>query len=59
MDGPVLGIYVHGLFEQPGILGALFGASPRRSLEQAFDELADATEKHVDVATLLREACAA
>src|SRR5207248_6560031 len=42
VDGPVLGVYLHGLFEQPELLEALFGATPSRSLEQTFDELADA-----------------
>jgi len=52
--GPVLGIYPHGLFEQPEILCSLFGAGPERSLERAFDELADALEEHVDIGALLR-----
>ena len=56
ISGPVLGIYLHGLFEQPELLQALFGASPRRSLGQAFDELADAAEEHLDVAALLQGA---
>jgi adenosylcobyric acid synthase len=55
VEGPVLGIYVHGLFEQPGLLRALVGEPPRRSLDQAFDELADAVEEHLDVPALLDE----
>jgi len=51
--GPVLGIYLHGLFEQPDLLEALFGARPTRSLDEAFDELADAVEEHLDVPALL------
>ena len=54
--GSVLGVYVHGLFEEPGILTALFHESPRRTLEQAFDDLADAIEEHLDVPFLLRQA---
>ena len=53
IDGPVLGIYLHGLFEQPELLSALFGDAPWRSLEQAFDELADAVEPHLDFDALL------
>ncbi len=53
--GPVLGIYLHGLFEQPELVSALFGAPPARSLDQAFDELADAVEARLDVDALLRE----
>jgi adenosylcobyric acid synthase len=51
--GPVLGIYVHGLFESPATVKALLGATPARSLERAFDELADALEEHVDIDALL------
>ncbi len=55
-SGAALGIYVHGLFEEPAVLAELFHEWPRRTLDQAFDELADAIEKHLDVAHLLREA---
>jgi adenosylcobyric acid synthase len=56
VSGSVLGIYLHGLFEEPGILAALFHDRPRLTLDQAFDELADAIEEHLDVPFLLREA---
>ena len=56
VNGSVLGIYIHGLFEEPRILSALFHEGPRRTLDQAFDELADAIEEHLDVPSLLREA---
>ena len=56
IDGSVLGIYIHGMFEEPGILAALFHERPRRTLDQAFDELADVIEEHLDVPHLLREA---
>lgn len=56
VEGPVLGIYLHGLFEQPELLAALFGERPRRSLDQAFDELADAIEEHLDITALLNQA---
>ena len=39
-QGPVLGFYAHGLFEQPTVMRALFGQSPR-SLDEVFDGLAD------------------
>lgn len=51
-DGPVLGIYLHGLFEQREPLSALCGETPERSLEQAFDELADAVETHLEIEPL-------
>ncbi len=59
VDGPVLGIYLHGLFEQPELVSAFFGREPPRSLEQAFDELADAVEANLDIAAILEEIGAA
>ena len=47
--GPVLGVYPHGLLEDPAIVRALLGASPRRSVEQAIDELTDAVLEHLDL----------
>jgi adenosylcobyric acid synthase len=52
--GPVFGIYLHGLFEQPELVAALFSALPPRSLEQVFDRLADAVEEHLDLVPPLR-----
>lgn len=40
--GPVLGVYPHGLLEDPAIVRALLGQTPHQSVEQAIDELADA-----------------
>lgn len=54
--GPVLAVYLHGLFEDDSILEALFGSRPPQSLDGAFEELADAMEEYVDVPFLLREA---
>ncbi len=53
VSGRVLGIAVHGLFEQPELVRALLGVAPERSLEQAFDALADAVEEHLDLASVL------
>jgi adenosylcobyric acid synthase len=52
--GPVLGLYLHGLFEQPAFARALLGAAPERSLDQELDRLADAVEPHLDLEGLLR-----
>jgi adenosylcobyric acid synthase len=49
--GPVLGIAAHGLFEQPAVLRALFGADAR-TLDDSFDGLADLIEEHLGAATL-------
>jgi adenosylcobyric acid synthase len=43
--GNVLGVYVHGLFEDAAVLQALFGAAVP-SLETVFDGLADCVEAH-------------
>jgi adenosylcobyric acid synthase len=42
--GRVLGVYAHGLFEQPAVLHALFGQTGR-PLEAVFDGLADFIEQ--------------
>ena len=45
-QGPVLGVYAHGLFESPALQQALFGARAP-GLDAAFDRLADTLEAHV------------
>jgi len=49
--GNVLGIYLHGLFEDLGALHALFGASAP-TLESTFDGLADFIDTHFDAGVL-------
>jgi adenosylcobyric acid synthase len=44
-EGNVLGVYVHGLFEDAAVLQALFGASTC-TLESVFDEMAQFIEAH-------------
>ncbi|MCY4746997.1 cobyric acid synthase [Pelomonas sp. UHG3] len=44
-DGRVLGVYAHGLFEQPAVLQALFGQTGR-PLDAVFDGLADFIDQH-------------
>lgn len=55
-SGAVLGIYAHGMFEEPALLNVMFDEKPARSLEMAFDELADAIEEHLDVSFLVKVA---
>ena len=43
--GSVLGVYAHGLFEQPAVLKALFGQAGR-PLDAVFDGLADFIDLH-------------
>ena len=49
--GRVLGVYAHGLFEQPAVLQALFGQSGR-SLDSVFDGLADFVDLHFQPGSL-------
>jgi adenosylcobyric acid synthase len=52
--GSVLGISVHGAFEQPEIAAALLGRRPERALAAVFDGLADLVEEHLDMDELSR-----
>ena len=49
--GNVLGCYLHGLFESPAVLQALFGARVP-TLESVFDGLADFLHTHVEPGVL-------
>jgi len=49
--GNMLGVYLHGLFEDPRVLHALFGASAP-TLDSVFDGLADFIEQHVEPGVL-------
>ncbi|WP_310312154.1 cobyric acid synthase [Hydrogenophaga palleronii] len=49
--GNVLGVYLHGLFEDPRVLQALFGATAP-NMDHVFDGLADFIETHFDAGVL-------
>ena len=49
--GNVLGVYMHGLFEDPALLQALFGAAVP-TLEQVFEGLADYVAEHFEPGVL-------
>ncbi len=53
-DGPVLGVYLHGMLDSPAARAALFGRAGDRGLAASFDLLADAVEEHLDAALLRR-----
>jgi adenosylcobyric acid synthase len=50
--GSILGVYLHGLLEDAAVVEALLGEAPPRTLDDTFDELADAIQDHLDPAAL-------
>lgn len=52
-EGNVLGVYLHGLFEDAAVLRALFGAQTP-SLDAVFDRLADFIDPHFEHGVLQR-----
>jgi cob(I)alamin adenosyltransferase len=48
-EGNVLGVYLHGLLEDPETLESLTGRRPRHGLEETFDQLADLLEERLDM----------
>jgi adenosylcobyric acid synthase len=53
VSGRVLGVTVHGMFEQPRVVHALAGDTPASSLDAVFESLADAVEEHLDLDRVL------
>lgn len=49
VDGPVLAVTVHGLLEDPALVGDLLGVAPPRGLDAALDDLADRVGAHLDL----------
>ena len=52
-QGSVLGLYLHGLFESPAVLQALFGVTGR-TIDSVFDGLADYVDRHFETGALAR-----
>jgi adenosylcobyric acid synthase len=51
--GTVLGVYLHGLCEDPAVLEALAGVPPRRSLDDVMGGLAELADRHLDMEAVL------
>ena len=49
--GNVMGTYLHGLFEDPAVLHALFGAQTP-TLDSVFEGLADYLDQHMSAEVL-------
>jgi len=47
--GSVLGLTVHGLWENPHLVQALLGRAPGRSLDDVIDDLTDAVVAHLNI----------
>jgi adenosylcobyric acid synthase len=52
-SGPVLAVYLHGLFENPAFTEAVLGAAPAGNLDSVLDDLANAVEPHIDLDAIL------
>ncbi|HEV7919133.1 MAG TPA: cobyric acid synthase [Solirubrobacterales bacterium] len=48
-SGPLLGVYLHGLFENPAVIERLIGVPAPRDLDSVLDELANLVEPHLDM----------
>ncbi len=52
VDGPTLATTMHGIFESPDVLAAIFGHRPEPVLNRTFELLADTIEDRLDTAKL-------
>jgi adenosylcobyric acid synthase len=52
-SGPILAVYLHGLFENPEFTRAVLGVAPEADLDAVLDDLADQVEPHLDMPAIL------
>ncbi|MBJ7458574.1 MAG: cobyric acid synthase [Thermoleophilaceae bacterium] len=52
-SGPVLAVYLHGLFENPGFTEVVLGSAPAADLDAVLDALASDVEPHIDLDAIL------
>jgi adenosylcobyric acid synthase len=52
VEAGVLGVYLHGLLEDPDVVEALTGNRPRVAMDDVFDGLADVLDRHLDMGSV-------
>lgn len=52
-SGPILAVYIHGLFEDPAFTSAVLGVAAEADLDSVLDDLADQVEPHLDMKAIL------
>jgi adenosylcobyric acid synthase len=52
-SGPILAVYLHGLFENPAFTSAVLGVESGPDLGAVLDQLADLVEPHLDIEAIL------
>lgn len=54
VQGSILAVYTHGIFESPDVVRALFGGVARTTLDDTFEQLADAINEHLEMSAIAR-----
>ena len=54
VQGSILAVYTHGLFESPDVVRALFNGATKMTLDSTFEQLADAINEHLDMSVISR-----
>ena len=54
IQGSILAVYTHGIFESRDVVRALFGGVARTTLDETFEQLADAINEHLDMSVIAR-----
>lgn len=52
IQGSILAVYTHGLFESPEVVRALFNGATKTTLDDTFEQLADAINEHLDMSAI-------
>lgn len=54
VSGSILAVYAHGLFESPEVVRALFSGVAKTTLDDTFEQLADALDENLEMPTIAR-----